>query len=200
MQTAPVQKVVCPRSNDETISTELRKESSSTSESTDAHGCPTIDDVRAQIVSSQKLIDQTNEVVRDLNRVTTASSSAALDAQITQNSKEARVTSMRKKAEEWTEVNLSLIKACDLLYSAHGEMIHPEFLLALQNLNYAGEWLEKSMDAAASGKHKLAQAYIKGAHLAKVRASKVLEGKAKANQRRAVIKTPGFLKKLIKEG
>jgi hypothetical protein len=198
-QTAPVQMVVVPCPKAETNSTELQQRSSSTTEPTDAHGCPTINDVRAKIVSSRKLIDEANKVVIDLNRVTAASSSAALDAEITRNSREARVTSLRKRAKEWTEDNRALMKGCDLLYSAHGEMIHPEFFLALENLNYAGEWLEQSMNAAASGKQKLAQAYIKGAHLAKIRASKVLEGKAKANSRTAVIKTPGFLKKLIKE-
>jgi hypothetical protein len=202
-QPPAVEKLVCSCPQDKTASVASDEEDTEITDGSkygsNFDGCTDINDLRAHIQYTQELIAGTRNSVLELN----SAAPPALSSASTRNgpSKDSDAASTRawwRRIRSWNNHNCALTKGCELLYSAHGEMIHPEFLLALKNLDGAGDWLEKSMGPTASGNPKLALAYVRAAEMAASRASKVLEGRIKANPRTAVIKPPGFLKKLIK--
>lgn len=148
-------------------------------------GCPTLEDTQDSISSLEILIAEAQDITagkRDTHNTSTPQASMK------------ETVAWRERMDGWTVQNDVLITNCALLLSAHGTPVFPEIPLALENLKLSGEWLVKSVDAAAQGKTKATDAYIRGARAAAERANGLIDGRLEANPRTALIEVPGYIK------
>ena len=147
--------------------------------------CPNADDVRNSISQSHHILDEEQGILSALRRA-----DEAQRAQID----ESKIKPWEKTVEVWKAKIAQLIDGCQLLKGQDGTEVFPEIPLALENLADAGEWLEKSMKAAASGHPKIGSSYARGAAAAIKQATKVLSGEVKAKRGKAILKVPSYIK------
>jgi hypothetical protein len=148
--------------------------------------CPTVDDAEDCADECEILIKQAESIVREARKVINTDRSTAWKT---------RISLWNQKERSWKEKVASLEKNCYLLLGADGTAVHPEIPIALQSIDRAGEWVEKSLEAATLGDLKLAGTYLKGAKAAFGFSTKILDGRLNARTRKNSVQIPKYIKK-----
>jgi hypothetical protein len=133
---------------------------------------PNHDDVQGSIAECQTLIAYVRSILHDLKQSDSAAQSDVLKG---------KISSWRKGEESWKTKSATLLADCHRLLGTGGRAAHPELPLALERLQKAGKWLEKSMDAVESGNLNVARDSLKKARIVTLHASELLEGRLKAD-------------------
>jgi hypothetical protein len=147
--------------------------------------CPSQDSVRASITDLTALIDDALVILHDDDK---------LQAKTLSEELKVKITSLREKKDAWDEKNKALIAGCYLLLGADGTAVYPEIPAALDNLSQAGKWFGRSIDALATRRLQMADAYIQGTQFATAHASVVLDEGSGFDPSKAALKVPYYIK------
>lgn len=146
-------------------------------------GCPNKENVTDAVEACKTFINNTQKLVLSIQN----------DGDAEQRKSAKRIDIWKDEARVWNIKNTSRINSCWFLLGAHGDPVHPELPLALENLKRSGNWLEKAVEAANDGKFKVANDYIQAARKANKQAAKLVAGKVRPKSKYALVNLPRHL-------